>query len=460
MAVGYPKDGEVVVTVTPDYHDAFVSIYPAVNGGREVTYQDVMDALAKNAVRYGINEDKIKEAFEKKSFDRQINAAHWTPPINGIDGSIKYYYDQEIELKPKEDENGIVDYKNLGFVRIIEKGNVIAQITHPTNGQEGRDIRGVVIRQTIGMKARYNVGKNTVLSDDGCYITAAESGHLAYDRGTFYIETTLTIRRNIDASTGNIEFIGDIIVSGEVMEGFKVTTNKNITVTENVNGATLEAGGNIVVKKGVISSKLLAHGNITAQFCEYSTITCDGALATNTLVVCNVYCAGSLTASKFINGGKITCLENVTAGSIGTKNYAKTEIVVGDNAVLKEERDGLQKQISEADNQIDSMTKIIDFLNEKKKEIRKLPEDKEEILGKMLKNRIQWQVTKKNLSKRIAEIDETLSVKQFLNVECKGELFPGVKITISDSTLEVKKELRRLKVYLNGSGEITTGPLR
>lgn len=460
MAEIMSKNGEVVVTVTPDYHNAFVTLYPPVGIGVEITYEDVVSALAEKGVRFNIDTDTIKNAIEHKLYRRQIVAATWLPPVDGSNGSVKYFYETHVDHTPQADERGIVDYKNLGFIRIIDKGAVIAEIIPPTDGEPGHDVRGAELLQMKGKPAPYTLGTNTGLSEDGTKIIAKESGHLSYSAGGgFNILTTVTINSDIDAAIGNIDFIGDVVIKGEVLEGFRVSSSKNITISGNANGAELVAGGDITVKSGIINSTVTAHGNVKAQFCEYSDITCDGNLNAQSFVVCNVYCGGKLEVSKTLNGGKYTCLNSIEAASVGNPNYAPTDVTIGDNAVLTKEKGELEKEIADIDNQINRCVQIIDFLNEKKKQIHHLPDDKEELLGKSVKTKIKLQMNKKQKKKRISEIDERLQVKQYLSLNVKGSVYPGVRVTISDSVLTVDSEMRRTSIHLDADGLITSAPL-
>ncbi len=162
------------------------------------------------------------------------------------------------------------------------------------------------MRQKVGRPASYRIGENIMLSEDGCALVAKETGHLVFDGGCFNIRTTVTIDQDVDASTGNIDFVGDVVVKGFIREGFKVSSAGNVTVAGNINGAAVEAGGNVTVKNGIIKSKVTAHGEVKAQFSEYSDITADGSVTATVFVFCNVYTGGELKASKSLSGGKYT----------------------------------------------------------------------------------------------------------------------------------------------------------
>lgn len=454
------KGMELEISTTADFHHAYISLRQLVEGGDNIIINsnDIVSALNSKGIKYNIDEDKIQSVIEKKVFVDQIEVAVWTPPVDGIDGTISYKYPMKVELVPQIGENGKADYKNLGYIRSIDKGSVIAEITLPTDGTSGMDVRGVEIRQKVGRAAAYRVGENVVLTEDGLRLEATESGHLEYSGGVFNVKTSIVINQDIDAEIGNIDFVGDVTVNGYVTEGFKVASAKNITVKGNVNGATLEAGGDIVVKNGVINSKVTAHGSFNAQFCEHSNITADGGITANDFVFCTCYSGGELHASRSISGGKYTCLNNGYAGVLGTENYAKTEIVVGDNALIFEEKNTIEKRITELNAQVHQFDQIIEFLKEKAK-VEKLPPEKEEMRGKVIKSKYTLLSEKKMLNARIAEIDERLAIRQALRFDCKKAAYHGVKINISGSTYNVTGDLYKVSFHLNQQGEVEAFPL-
>lgn len=455
--VNLPVHSTVSVSVASNSSEAYVAVNGPKFGGEHVTEDMIRNALDLNKITYGIDDEMVKRIVREKLYGDKYTIAVWTKPENGIDGTITYYYDKQNTAAPVEDEHGFVDYKNLGMVRTIYAGDVIADITMPTLGSPGMDVRGRVLRQKPGKKAQFSLGPNTVLSSDGKQITAAVDGNINFKNGAFGIEQVVTINGNVDASVGNISFVGDVIVKGEVFEGFKISSNANIIVAGNVNGATLEADGDIVIRKGCINSKVVAHGSVSINFCEHSDITCDGDLNSSNFVICNVYCGGYLTTKGKgggLLGGKYTCLNSVEASSIGTKNYTPTLLTVGDNALLSEEKEAVNKQIEKLTTDLEKTMLVIDFLNKKKKELHTLPEDKEEMLGNACRQKIIISVETKKLWQRIDEIDMALAQKQHLSVKCQGYMYPGVRIIINDATFKVESEYVRTKVVISEEGEI------
>lgn len=451
-------DGEVIINVLSDFSAAYMTLYPPKPGGKDITYEGVMNALAAKGVRHNVNTELIVKAVEEKWFDREIQVAVADKPVDGIDGTITYKFPKEQNLAPVEDENGFVDYKSLGRIRNIHTGEVIAEITLPTEGTPGTDVRGVALRAVPGRAAPYKLGEKTRLSEDETKILAAADGHVCWKGNAFCVETTVTINGDVDASVGNLDFIGDIVIKGEVLEGFTIISAKNILVYGNVTNAVIKAGGTVTVKKGSINSDITAHGDVVCQFCEHSRIRSDCAVTAQNFVLCEVYCGGDLSA-KALNGGKYTCLGDTEATFIGSKNYTATEVIAGDNAVLTTERDNLRKRIDEIDSMNVRVNQILEFLAQKKQQTGSIPADKVELLKKSAATLTANREEKQELMRKISEIDSALSEKQYRNIKCKGMVYPGVKVTINDSYMKFDTETPRVSIHLDADGNIVTGPL-
>ena len=449
------------VSVSAGNKEAFIFITPPSGTGKGVTVDGIEAALKANNVVFGLREDVIKMIADDQKYSQKLCVAVAQLPIDGVSGSITYKYDKKVEAAPTENERGFVDYKDLGFIRVVRTGDVIADITLPTEGEPGIDVRGGKIAQYPGKKAQFTLGPNTKITEDEQHVVAAADGRLIFKNNAFTVETTVLINGDVDASVGNISFIGDVIIKGNVCEGFKVSSNTNITVSGEVNGATLEAGGNITIKQGCVFAKITCHGNVSALFCERSNINCDGNISAQNYVICNIYCAGELTikaSNGSLIGGKYTILNSLEASNIGSKTYTPTDITLGDNAILADEKTQLEMKIAAAQKKIEDLTMIVNFLNEKKKELRKLPDDKEEMLATAVRQRVLLNVEIKTNQKRIDEINVYLSTKQQLWVRCKGYIYPGTRITINDNVFKADTEYAHSMVSIGADGEITATP--
>lgn len=449
----------VQVTVNPNRTTAFMSFSRPENGGLDITVDKIMAALDENLVSYGILEADIQKAVELKLYDQNVCAAKWDPPVDGTDGTIKYFYKIDSVAAPMENENGTIDYKNLGLVRNITAGTPIAAITMPTEGQPGMDITGMVVKQKPGVPAKFNVGAGTSLVNDGLEIIAAVDGNLVYKNGSFCVDETLVINGDVDVSSGNIDFIGAVNIKGSVFEGFRVTSKKNISINGSVNGAEISADGDIFIKIGSINSNIECKGNIKLGFCENSKVHATGTIESASFIGGEVFSEEKIIASGkgIIMGGKYTALDGIEASVIGSEKYVKTEITLGNNAVLSEERDELEKQIAAMEDKADQLGKILTTLAEIAKK-GKLSPEREQLKAEALRNRLKLQSEIKKFKMRISIIDDTLQLTQNLSIGCKRFFYPGVTLRINNCVLQINAATSHARATVEG-GEIVFKPL-
>jgi uncharacterized protein (DUF342 family) len=455
-----------VIILAEKNTEAIIEVIAPKNGGDDVTEEMLRAALEKAGVCYGIRENVLLDIVEQKIYGRERCIAEYTPPENGENGTITYLFDKSVAAVPVEDENGYVDYRELGRIRSITKGTVIANITLPTEGVPGYDVLGREIAPTPTKKAAFSVGVGTVLSYDGLTLSAANDGHLVYEKNAFTVRKALDIKADIDFNTGNIQFLSDINIRGNVGEGFKViSTGGNVTIEGGVfSGALIKAAGNITLRQVANHCTIEAGGNITANFCEYCNIHAGGDITAATLMICDIYCGGTLTTKGTskggLVGGTITVLSGVSvANNIGSPNYPSTMISLGDNSVLSAERDKLIMRNKKYENDIIDTSLIIDFLNNKKKTDRSLLPEKEKLLGVSVKKRIMLRREIKSLEEKITDIDNLLTNRQNLRLEVMGSIYPKTKININTVRFETKDEWKRVSVSVDEYDEVHYNPL-
>ncbi|MBR3920665.1 MAG: DUF342 domain-containing protein, partial [Oscillospiraceae bacterium] len=286
-------------------------------------------------------------------------------------------------------------------------------------------------------------------------LLAACDGHLRWESNKFVVDEVVTLE-DVDASIGNIDFIGSVIVRGNVMDGFRVSSKKDITINGNASGAEISAGGNLTIKSGSINSNITCHGDVSIGFCENSKITCDGKLTSDAFISCDVYCGGEMHATGrkgIILGGKYIVLQEIHAGTIGSDSFMATDITVGDNAVLAAEQTSNNAEIEALNQQLVYADQIIVFLANKKKELGQLPPEKEELLMNTFSQRTENNARIEEIKKRNEAISVLLQSNESLSVYVSKTIFPGVKININNASYNVKNEFHKCRICVDG-GEI------
>ena len=156
-------------------------------------------------------------------------------------------------------------------------------------------------------------------------------------------------------------------------------------------------------------------------------------------------------------GGKYTALEDISASVIGSDNYTKTMITLGNNAVLSEEIEGHKHKVAELEDKLDQLGKIVTTLTEMAK-VSKLSPQREQMKVEAMRSRFQIQGEIKRLNNRIAEIETTLERKQNLSISCKKAFYPGVTLRINSYVYPVNVMTPHSKATISDN-EIVMIPL-
>lgn len=365
-------DAQVTVFLSKDCMNVWLLVYPPVGEGRELDREDLDRALGQYQIRFGVDKallDALPQDPER--YFRLISVAKGVEPEHGKDGRVVDMFPRTQERKLTVDENNRVDYTNLDFIQNVEQGGVICRVLSPTDGTPGRTVQNQEVPARNGKPASAPQGRNTKMSEDGRALVAAITGHVEFSGRSFQVKPVLDIPGNVDFSVGNINFLGDVCIHGDVCSGFSVRAMGTITVNGVVEACTLEAGRDLVVSRGVQGdgqAVLRAQRSIFAKYLENCCVYARVSLETECIINCDVYCDGGVTVCsghRSIIGGKIHAAHEVDAGSVGSRVGNRTDIILGgrpcdefDHDLLSKEVVDLEEEMERTERQPDSPSKI------------------------------------------------------------------------------------------------------
>lgn len=452
VKTGEPKDAAVEINADQSGTVANLIITAPKNGGRPATVEMVAEALKASGVVSGIDEYDIKQAIQEKLYDVPVCVARAIPPKRGKNGYVSFNYDKDRKLKPLRDEFGVANYRELNFIVPIRKGDVIANITLPTEGTPGENIFGQPIPAEMGLAAKVTVGRNTAVTAPGTEIVAMCDGHLVYGTGCFNVETTVTVKKDLDLSIGNIDFFGDVHVMGNVMEGFVINAGGSVKIDGSVFDGMITAGGSVNIVGGAINSRIKCENNVSIGFCENTSIIAKGNVESKQFAFCDVFCYGGLTAkggAGVIAGGKITSMLDVNAGVIGSEKYTRTEINIGDGSVIFARKRQAEEELSDSESAIASAERNISFLKHRRNlQGGLLTESQQRQIKTETQNKLFHTMRKKELSKLIAQLENDIKNKDNLCAKVTGMIYPGAFFCINFLTLEVTEASPRSTVTI------------
>ena len=253
------------------------------------------------------------------------------PPVHGVDGRV---IDLVAANSLRPDEKGVVNHYETNVLRVVNSGTPLLKIVPPTRHKPGRDIFGHEVTARVGLMTSVVLGSNVALSEDRCTIYATEGGQFSYKNGVAGIETDLRVQTDISFRTSNIKFEGEIVVDKDVFDRFQIKSEKCVVTKGAVEGATIEAGGDVTVKGGILGKgkgHIIAGCDIACQFANKAQLTAGGQISI--LKYCydsELRCGAKLLMPKgVLCGGETLCQQGAVIGTLGNKANSRTVVCIG-----------------------------------------------------------------------------------------------------------------------------------
>lgn len=459
----YSLDEIISVSVSEDRLDACIQ-FQKVEEGLKLRARDLEDLLAQHGVVYGIRKDvldKIVASPEQYRID-QIVVARGDAPINGENGFIRMLYNLERErAKPTQMEDGTVDYREINQLNNVQKGQPIAERIAPKEGTPGKAVTGEVLIAKNGKEAQFKLGKNVVTDKEKNTMYAAIDGLVTKtDRDKVNVFPVYEVNGDIDYSVGNIDFVGTVVIRGNVLPGFKVKAAGDIRVVGGVEAGELFAEGSIEITEGILGQNkgvVIAGKNVKTSFVQDAEITAKEDVLVSQSIMhshvragANVICHGT---KGLIVGGIVQAGEKVKARTVGNTMSTATVIEVGVLPELREELGEVRGKLRESKDNLDKTEKALTLLDQLAAS--------GQLSGEKLAMRIRLTNSKKQtleeideLKERVIEIEKSLEGAVKAEVEVTATIYAGTKVVIGRYTRFVKDPVRMVKFCIN-EGEVT-----
>lgn len=456
------KEG-FLLNISPNKMIAMARFYPPSKGGGRLSAREFMEELELRKIVYGVKKQEIEQFFENPEYCTDIVVAQGQLPRRGKDAKIEYFFDTDLKARPTLKEDGSVDFFHLNTICHCHKGDVLAKLTPADLGDMGYSVYGEKIKPPEVKRQSLSFGKNVILSEDKLVLSAETDGHVMLSDGKVVVSNVLEVE-NVDISTGNIDYNGSVNVKGNVCTNFSVKATGNIEVQGIVEGAFLQADGDIIIARGMngmARGRLKAGGNVISKFIENAKVSAGGYVSSEAILHSEILAGVEVTVTGkrgFISGGRVSACDLIQVKTLGSAMGSETVVEVGTAPDVKIRVQQLQKQIAENKRDMEQLKPHLAAFS--KKLAQGIKFDAEQIMY------IQEMLQKQNLLKKSIEADssELSSLQKMLEggdtarVEVSGVAFAGVRICISDVSLTIKSNMPYCK-FIRQDGEVKSVPL-
>ncbi|MBD2870712.1 DUF342 domain-containing protein [Paenibacillus arenilitoris] len=395
----------------------------------------------------------------------QTQIAEGDSPKPGKDGSIRLAYDMDDRHNgPTELEDGKVDFKEVVKLKNVKRGQLIAECFEPEIGVPGMTVTGEAIPGKYGKQARFKVGKNVVVNDEQTAMYAAIDGLITLtDKEKINVFPVYEVNGDVDYSIGNIDFVGTVVIRGNVLSGFRVKASGDIRIVGGVEGAEIESEGSVEITGGILAGNkgfVKAARNVRSSFIQDGNVIAgEDVLVSQSIMHSHVKAGRSVICSgakALIVGGAVQAGETVTARTIGNSMSTATSIEVGVKPELRSEMIELRTRLKQGVENLDKTDKALTILDQLAASGQLTP-DRLALRIKLTATKRQTVAENDQMKERILEIEKSLEDSDQSKVNVAGTVFGGTKIVIGRYTKFVKDSAQRV-TFRYSEGDIAFVP--
>ena len=408
-------------------------------------WADFIQALEETGVVVGTDSSAVSAACASDSAERILVAAG-QPAEDGIDAHFEMLVADTRDRTPQVSENGLIDFRELGAIPMVTAEQPLMRRIPPTTGTAGRNVRGEPVP---GQDALFDEGLIGAYVDkeDANLLRAVFSGQPVRAGNGVNVEQVLNIS-HVNMASGNISFDGTVNIEGDVSPGMKVHASGDIVVGEVVDGAELDAGGDIRVAGGIISqARVHAGGSVSTRFVESAhvfsgtIIAIDDSALQSELQANNQIVVGVSSPQRGrLAGGSAKAMMLIKTPILGSQTGGVTNLVLGVNPVLEAQYQDLLKVIEkqrEEESKLEMLVKHLTKIGDKN--------------GMLERVKASWEQAIKAWAQLLPQRDE---LERQLALIAGARVEIGLNVVGAVDILFGKKVSRLRKTYETGSFSI------
>ncbi len=430
-----PKDIAARFILHPVQNPMIVNanFIPPYGDGAPLSPSEVLARLEKEHIVFGLRHEDIETAITKSTSEhlwlQDICLARGMPPINGSDAKIELYFANgtgttDFVVMP----DGKIDYRKRTVIPMAHPGDMLAKVSLPSAGQPGMDIFGNMIDAQSGNPLPLFPGEGVRVSEDGREFWATKEGQITLGSDVLSVLPTYQVNGDVDYHSGNIEFDGNIIVTGSILTGFVVKAKGDLIVQGNIEAANVETGRDLLIQGGIIgntSNPIKVGRNLIVHHMQNASVEVEG----NVQVLHSSLHSSIETSGEFqctlqkgaLIGGSLVALKNAEVRILGSEAGTITKVILGQDFLVR-------KKIMET-------KQALDFLNGG---IKKIEDYLAPLLNRISKENLIHSPEQVQRLKMIIERRKEMTAQQSLlktrarRLENSAILQSGVKFKIMD----------------------------
>ena len=435
---------QILVKLAPDHMKAFLTLRPGLATEYPFSVEAILAALSNAGVVHGILRDRIEAMVDNEELAAEEVVAEGTYQTDAEDARIVYLFDPAPTAAPL-DPDSKVNWREISQIQLVVKDQVLARKIPIKEGCDGLSVKGRPVRARRGVDCSLVPGKGVDFAPDNpLELVARTDGSVRLERQDAHdrviVDNVYTVDKHVDYSTGNVVFRGAVRVKGDVLPGFEVKATGDVQIGGFVERGAVEAGGSVLVLGGILGAKgqglVKAQGNVAARFVNGATVVAGGDIVVRDEAINSLLEAGGSVVLGMARsdrgtmiGGRAKALKSIRIQEVGSAAATTRLELVGEEsnrgalAEIKERIEGLQGSLQDLDTQLKTMVRNRasgkDQTTRNAAAIQKLSDTYNQLLQQF------------ELSKREEErLEALVRMEKEPAIVVLGTLHPGTEVTI------------------------------
>ena len=454
----HPVNEAVALFISDDKLTVRARFYPPSQHGGLMSEDEIRGDFRAKHIKVDPDPEVMGDFLKNKIYCTDYILAVGRPVREGHDGEIQYCFDTDPLAKPKLNEDGSVDFHALSLVHACSKDQVLARLIKEDPGEPGVNVFGEVIKPREVKRVSFKHGRDVYISEDGTQMLSGVDGHVNLIDDTVFVSGVLELE-NVDVSTGDVEFEGNVAVAGNVATGYKLKATGDIEIRGIIEAAEVTAGGSITVAKGINGMSrgvIKAKGDIATKYINSATVESESSIRSELILNSEVSASNKITVQGkkgYITGGHVRSGKEIEAKIIGSDMGVDTVIEVGVDPALKAKFAKLQKDNDEYRKKIAMMEPVVIAATTRMKRGEKLPPDQvKKIIELSNEVKKEKQLLEDN-SRELAALSVDFDSDTEAQIVVNGQAHAGTRLVISEATLVLKTDYHYCR-FKKESGDV------
>lgn len=452
------SDAKLHIRIAGDRMRVYGRLVPPI-WGNQVTMEMARQSLREMGVIFGIQNDALQQMIAAQmDGNKEWTLAIGQAPQAGANARLQY--EQSIQKTggtPSFLPDGRVDFRELDNIVAVNEGQVLATKIPPTPGMPGRNVLNEEIPPVAGKDLVWPLGKGVSVVDNR--MLAAIAGQVIIKGGRINVLPVYDVSGDVDYSTGNIRFNGNVFIRGSIKPGFTIHAEGDVKVAGGINCAQISCGGTLTVGGGIQGQGqgvVQVEGDVFTRFIENCQVTAGGAIVVGEDIMhSQVYAGRSIQVGGrkgLIVGGVIRATDSVECKVLGASMGTPTVLEVGVNPGAHDQLGMLQANKRNAEAELAKLGQGVRHLQQQAdggqlaasrqamlEQLRKAYEQRSQEISEMA-----WQLSQYELA--IAAIKDAC-------VKVTEMVYPGIKVGIGKSIYRTH-ETKRGGVFKLQAGDV------